>query len=900
MLGILSKILGDPNERVLRPLYDVVAEINSFESKVTSLTDQELMGCTSEFRARLRDGETLDDILPEAFAVVREASKRKLGMRHYDVQMIGGIVLHQGMIAEMRTGEGKTLVATLPAYLNSLDGTPVHVVTVNDYLSKRDASWMGGVYEALGIKVGCIQNDTSFVFDSSASVTEEDAAVEISDEENDASSAFAAVAGENMSLCDRKTAYACDIVYGTNHEFGFDHLRDNIAQNLEMRRQTTEIAESFAIVDEVDNILIDEARTPLIISGPADDVGKEYRRYAEAAKQLEQDVDFEVDEKRRDILLTEEGVDRLEQILRVDNLYGSENGAASHFAENALRAKAVYRRDKDYVVKDGELILVDEFTGRLMHGRRLSDGMHQALEAKEGISIRRETRTYASITIQNFFRMYKKMSGMTGTAATEAEEFHKIYDLDVVQIPTNREDIRDDLPDRIYMTESAKWKAVVDEVFKLHKRKTPVLVGTTSIEKSEKLAEMLKKRRIPVKVLNAKHNENEAGIIAQAGRPGAVTVSTSMAGRGTDILLGGNPETLGISEKDWKTDQKLVLREGGLFVLGTERHESRRIDNQLRGRAGRQGDPGKTLFCISAEDELMRRFGGDRIKSTMGWVNWDETQPVENKILSKTVESAQIKVEAYHFEIRKHLVEYDDVVNAQRQIVYKRRRSAQEDGNIKETLLGYVNEDVEAACAERLYGAPESWDFPSLRRDMVRIFPTLADVVPSEVPADSGKEAISEALSTAAENIYEKREGEFGADVMERLVRLVLLRTIDKTWCDHLTIMENMRQGIGLQAVGQRDPLVQYRSQAFEMFGDMVDRIESEVARTIFSVAPNLQVPRGRSLSSSRPAAIPALRQPSSAGSPSPTPNVSNKEVGRNAPCPCGSGKKFKRCHGNN
>jgi preprotein translocase subunit SecA len=770
-------------------------------------------------------------------------------MRHFDVQLIGGMVLHQGKIAEMRTGEGKTLVATLPAYLNALTGDSVHVVTVNDYLAKRDASWMGAVYHALGLRVGCLQNDASFVYDPERAEQQRKERAEANgtsgedapdDDSEEGSMAFAAVAGEHLYETTKKEAYQADILYATNNELGFDYLRDNMVDSKERMVQRDLY---YAIVDEVDNILIDEARTPLIISGPARDSGQEYRKFAQIARQLQRDRDFEIEDAKRTIAMTEEGIERVERLLNVDNLYSPDNQALSHFVENAIRAEFMYLRDVQYVVRNGEIVIVDEFTGRLMEGRRYSDGLHQAIEAKEGVEVKRETITYATITLQNYFRMYEKLAGMTGTAATEAEEFFKIYKLEVVQVPTNKQNIRDDKPDQIYMNAGAKWRAVANKIEELHHEGRPVLVGTTSIEKSEHLAGLLRQRNLRFNVLNAKQHQREAEIIAQAGSPGAITVSTNMAGRGTDIILGGNPEATGLSHEEWQKVHDEVIEKGGLFVLGTERHESRRIDNQLRGRAARQGDPGATQFFLSTDDDIIKWFGGDRIRGVMSMFKWDENEPIENRVVSRSVESAQSKVEGHHFEVRKTLVDYDDVVNTQRGVIYRLRKQVLEGENMRETILGYVEQELRQIARSFLAGDIENWDIKGFQRELAQMFPVQEIFKDEDEVYALDREEVEEELIEYAEELYTRREKEFGEDMMRRLERAIMLRAVDGLWVEHLTTMDNMRQGIGLEAAGQRDPLVQYKRQGFEMFQELVSRIESDIARTIFRVALSQQPP---------------------------------------------------------
>lgn len=919
VLKLVNRFFGDTNEKALDELWPTVEEINDLEDDFQSLSDAELRGLTDQFKGRLEDGEEMEDLLPEAFAAVREASRRSIGMRHFDVQLIGGVVLHQGRIAEMKTGEGKTLVATLSAYLNALTGQGVHIVTVNDYLAKRDAEWMGKVYHALGLTVGCLQANESLVYDPDPSASETEP--EEADEEKGSSDA-----GPFRSTTKRES-YAADIVYGTNNEFGFDYLRDNMVDRLE---RVVQRGHAYAIVDEVDNILIDEARTPLIISGPAPDKGHEYARYAQLARRLSRGEDFDIDEKTKQISLSQEGISKIERALNIPNLYAPENYVMTHFVENAIRAEHVYDRDRDYVVRDGEVVIVDQFTGRLMHGRRYSEGLHQAIEAKEGVQVQRESITYATITLQNYFRMYDKLAGMTGTAATEAEEFNKIYELDVVQIPTNQPVVRDDQVDHIYRTEKAKFNAVVDLIKDLNAQERPMLVGTTSIDKSELLSDMLRREGIAHEVLNAKNHAREAGIIAQAGRPGAVTVSTNMAGRGTDIILGGNREQLGIPEQAWKADNRKVLEEGGLFVIGTERHESRRIDNQLRGRSGRQGDPGTTRFFISTEDDIVRRFGGDRISWVMEKVGIDEDMPLENKMVSRAVENAQSKVEGFHFEIRKNLVEYDDVINTHRDVIYKLRQKILREDSLRSEVTDMVRKRLRFLVAERLSGPADNWGVDDLQKELLTIFPFLPEELedPEEILAMEARE-VGEVLTDEVDRVHDQREEEFGKEVMEAITRHVMLRHIDSHWVEHLTAIENMRQGIGLQAVGQRDPLVQYKTTAFQMFGELMSNIERDVAHMVYRVAPAQQPAassRRAPMSEGRGAeaapaesreAVAAGRRTGTGSRRSTAAAVLNqrsamsqmaeghgsdagkgKKIGRNDPCFCGSGKKFKRCHG--
>ena len=875
MLISFLKKLFDDNAREIKRLERTVADINEIEPKISSLSDDELKAKTMEFKERHKNGETLDDILPEAFAVVREASKRVLGMRHFDVQLMGGIVLHQGRIAEMKTGEGKTLVATLPAYLNALTGKGVHIVTVNDYLAKRDSEWMGRIYEFLGMSVGLIVH--------------------------------------GLEPSERREAYQCDITYGTNNEFGFDYLRDNMALHKE---QLVQRDINYAIVDEVDSILIDEARTPLIISGQADKPTDIYYRVDRVVSKLEPEKDYTVDEKAKTVTLTEEGVEKVEKLLGVDNLYDDENMTLNHHVNMALKAHVLMKRDRDYVVKDGQVIIVDEFTGRLMYGRRFSDGLHQAIEAKEGVRIERESQTLATITFQNYFRMYKKLAGMTGTAKTEEDEFRSIYGLDVVVIPTHKPMIRQDLPDVIYKTEKAKFKAVVDEIEKRHKKGQPVLVGTVSIEKSEILSKMLKKKGIPHQVLNAKYHEKEAEIIAQAGQPGAVTIATNMAGRGTDILLGGNPEFLAQAELKKKVkgkdisvtelpeykdvlqkykkiveeNRKKVVELGGLHIIGTERHESRRIDNQLRGRAGRQGDPGSSQFYVSLEDDLMRIFGSENISGIMEKLGLDEDTPIEHKMVSKAIESAQKKVESRNFSIRKHILQFDDVMNQQRELIYKQRKKVLmgEDmkEHIKEMITETVKKIVDTYCPKGVY--PEEWDKEGLIKHIKQILPievAAEDIADPDVEQDE----VAELLTKKALEAYEKREQEIGEEKLREIERIIILRVVDEKWMEHLDAMDQLREGIGLRGYGQKDPVMEYKFEGYEMFQNMIDSIREDVVRYVFRVnvieTPKVEQPRNivENKYQEQQARRPVRREP---------------KVGRNDPCPCGSGKKYKKCCG--
>jgi len=831
MFNLISKLVGDSNEKALNKIRPLVDEINDLEPEFDAKSDEALRAVTDDLRSRYNSGEDLDDLLPEAFAAVREAARRTIGMRHFDVQMIGGIVLHQGKIAEMRTGEGKTLVATLPTYLNAITGSGVHVITVNDYLAKRDAGWMGNVHHALGLTIGCLQNQASWVFNPDAPIASDDSTG--NDEDADAAPPVR-LPEDNFQPATKQEAYACDITYGTNNEFGFDYLRDNMVDDAERRVQRGRV---YAIVDEVDNILIDEARTPLIISGPARDQGQEYRKFAQLARKLRPDEHFEIEEKRKTIVLHEEGIERVEQELKIENLYSPDNNVLSHFVENAIRAEHVYEKNREYVVQNNEVVIVDEFTGRLMTGRRFSDGLHQALEAKEGVRVQRVSNTYATITLQNYFRMYEKLAGMTGTAQTEAEELDKIYKLEVVEIPTNKEVKRIDHGDFIFMTEDAKWNAIAEKISELHHDGRPVLVGTTTIDKSELLAGLLKQRNIPHNVLNAKQHEREANIVAEAGKAGAVTVATNMAGRGTDIILGGNPDVTKASEDGWQVDHDTILGKGGLFVLGTERHESRRIDNQLRGRCGRQGDPGETQFYLSTEDDIVRRFGGDRIRGAMNLFRWEADVPIENKMVSRSVESAQTKVEGQNFEIRKYLVDYDDVVNTQRDVIYKLRDRIIDGEDLRPTISEYVEAEVRAIVADRINGGPENYDVEGLRREMLQVFPVEDGFPTDDDIFEMRPDEVEDIFVDLVDTTYDKRGEEFGEELLHKLETTIMLRTIDENWVEHLTSMDNMRQGIGLEAAGQRDPLVAYKRQGFEMFQILDSTIKSNVARTIFRVA---------------------------------------------------------------
>lgn len=889
MLGVLTKIIGTKNERELKRLRYVVEQTNSLESSISSLDNTGLRAKTEEFRKRLETGEEMDELLSEAFALVREVSKRVLGMRHFDVQLIGGVVLHEGKIAEMKTGEGKTLVATLPVYLNALEGKGVHVITVNDYLAKRDAQWMGPIYNFLGLSVGVIQHDSSFIYDPS--YHSEDRRLQY------------------LRPVDRKQAYNADITYGTNNEFGFDYLRDNMKYDINDYVQRDL---NYAIVDEVDSILIDEARTPLIISGPSEESTDKYYKIDRIIPKLKRDIDYTIDEKAKTTILTEEGNIKVEGLLGVGNLYDPANMELVHHVNQALKAHALFKRDVDYVVKDNEVIIVDEFTGRLMPGRRWSDGLHQAIEAKEGVKIASENQTLATITFQNYFRMYNKLAGMTGTADTEAAEFAKIYNLDVVVIPTNEPMIRTDYPDVIYKTVKAKFNSVVDEIEDCYRRGQPVLVGTISIEKSEYLSSLLRKRKISHSVLNAKYHEREAEIIAQAGRVGAVTIATNMAGRGTDIVLGGNPEGIAremLKDKKNYTDEdyrealerakeicskerEKVISAGGLHILGTERHEARRIDNQLRGRSGRQGDPGSSRFYLSLEDDLMRIFGSERISGLMGRLGMDESQPIEHKWVTKAVENAQKKVEAHNFEIRKHLLEYDDVMNKQRAEIYSFRREILLAEGLKERVIEMAEDVLEdiifTYCPEDKYS--EEWDIKGLRDAIYGQF----SIYPEISRNDSSE--LYQRLSEEIRRAYEEKEKEIGSEMLRHIEKIIMLQVVDSQWKDHLLSMDHLKEGIGLRGYGQRDPLVEYKKEAFKAFAEVSERISSEVVGRLFKI----QKAREGTLEKRHVFRPVSMHYGRGDDGGKPKTIVKDRKVGRNEPCMCGSGKKYKKCCGQN
>jgi len=857
-MNIFSRIL-DLNARELSRLEKVVDEINSFEAKAKKIKDSDFKKKTEEFKKRLEKGETLEDLLPEAYALVREASDRVLGKRHYDVQMMAGTALFEGKVAEQKTGEGKTLSAVPALYLRALTGRGVHLVTVNDYLARRDAGWNGPVFHLLGLSTGSIIQETkSFVYDP---------------EFYDSSHGDERLA--HLKPSERKVAYACDILYGTNNEFGFDYLRDNMVSSL---AEMVQRGHYFAIVDEVDSILIDEARTPLIISAPDTEPTQKYYKFASMVEKLNPDTDFKIDEKAKSATLTETGITRVEKILGVDNLYEKDFDSIHHI-ENALRAKTLYLRDKDYVVKDNQVTIVDEFTGRLMVGRRWSDGLHQAVEAKEGVTIQQESKTLATISFQNYFRMYEHLSGMTGTAATEAEEFRKIYKLDVVVIPTNRDMIRKDLPDVIYKTLRGKYGAIVEGIGDLHRKGQPVLVGTTSIEKNEIISEYLKRKKISHNVLNAKNHEREAEIIAEAGKPGAVTVATNMAGRGVDIVLGGEEPPVSSKEhKKWQELHEEVVRVGGLHVIGTERHEARRVDNQLRGRSGRQGDPGSSRFYLSLEDDLMRIFGGEQISGIMDRLNLPEDQPIENGLISRAIEQSQVKVEGFHFDIRKRLVEFDDVANQQREIIYKLRRRILDSDNVKEEVLEKLEHQIEKSVML-------DTDLAVALAEIVPFDDTSLKRIKTEIDKADNKQEFLEKILI---DVYEKRERDVGEKVMREIEKYAYLGSIDHLWMDHIDHIDDLREGVTLRAYGQRDPLVEFKNEAYNMFEVLVDRIDEELSHRIFRIGvamPQPEVPPS------------AMKENLDTTDKTGVVDPKLKKLGRNDPCWCGSGKKWKHCH---
>jgi len=926
-MSLLTKIFGDSGSRVAGQYQSRVEEINKLEPQFENFSIEEMKAKTQEFKERLNKGESLDDLLPEAFAAVREAAKRTIGQRHFDAQLIGGMVLHEGKIAEMKTGEGKTLAATLAVYLNALEGKGAHVVTVNDYLSKRDTNWMGAIYHSLGLSVGCIQHEVSYVYE--LKVLDKDGVT---------------VEMENLKQVPRREAYGVDITYGTNNEFGFDYLRDNMVEDFSQMAQR---GHNFAIVDEVDSILIDEARTPLIISAPDAESTKLYETFSRIVPQLKENEDYNIDEKMRTSILTEAGIEKVEKMLGLGNIYTEGGVKYVHHLEQALRAQALFRRDKDYVVKDGEIIIVDEFTGRLMHGRRYSEGLHQALEAKEGVEVQRESRTLATITFQNYFRMYKKLAGMTGTALTSAEEMSKVYKLEVVPVPTNKPMIRADMPDSVYRTERGKFQAVSREIKKCHQAGQPVLVGTVSIEKNELLSALLKREGIAHELLNAKNHEREAQIIAKAGEPGAVTLATNMAGRGVDIILGGrteknviasesraardergNPEensggdnSLGLlrppqmwgprndNVDEWQLKHDQVIKAGGLHILGTERHEARRIDDQLRGRSGRQGDSGSSQFFVSLEDDLMRIFAPERIKRMMEILKVPEDQPIENKMISRAIENAQAKIEGFNFDIRKHVLEYDDVMNKQRETIYRKRRELLEPGSLKEQVQEMVAQEISKIIS---FHAPgdfrDDWNYEEIYENLNTIFPVPIEARQGMKDAKT-KDDLTDYLVGLANVAYEKKEKEIGEQNMRQLEKAVFLRTIDMLWMDHLDEMEHLRDSVRLRAYGQKDPLVEYKNEGHRLFQRLLGAIQSNFVGMIFKVAITPQ-PRNyaevtpidrRGAPSNRASA----EQRGKIGLPAGAPR-SGAKVGRNDPCSCGAKKpngtpkKYKHCCGKN
>ncbi len=892
--ALLAKIIGSQNERELKKVHPVVERVNTLEAEISELSDADLTAKTSEFKTRLEEGESLDDLLPEAFAVVREAGKRTVHMRHFDVQLIGGYVLHQGKIAEMKTGEGKTLVATLPVYLNALTGKGVHVVTVNDYLARRDAEWMSPLYKFLDLSIGIIQHD--------------------------------------MPEQERQAAYGCDITYGTNNEYGFDYLRDNMKYKGADCVQPTH---HFAIVDEVDSILVDEARTPLIISGPSEESTDKYYNIDKLIPRLVREQDYKIDEKARTVVLQESGIEKGERALGVDNLYDPRHMDLVHHIQQALKAHTLFKRDADYMVKEGQVVIVDEFTGRLMPGRRYSDGLHQALEAKEGVRIERENQTLATVTFQNYFRMYDKLAGMTGTAETEAAEFDKIYELEVVVIPTNQVLIRQEYPDVVYRTEREKFGAVADEIKELNATGQPVLVGTTSIEKSERLSTLLKRRGIKHVVLNAKYHEKEAEIVSQAGKKAMVTIATNMAGRGTDIILGGNPEfqakltlrarNLNPEEQaedhrselekrlpDWQKEHDEVIELGGVHIIGTERHEARRIDNQLRGRSGRQGDPGSSRFYLSLEDDLMRIFGSENISGLMHKLGMEEGVPIESKLITKQIERAQKQVEGRNFEIRKHLLEYDDVMNKQREEIYRFRRDLLEEQDQKKYILGLA-EDILIEFLDayaHLDTNPEEWDLDNLKVNLRRVF---AVDLPEKVNQLSRPE-LEEQLLEHVKSKYADKEQDVGAKMMRWYERMVMLQIMDQQWKDHLLALDHLKEGIGLRGYGQRDPLVEYKRESFGLFEELWNRATEEMVRMLFLLRPITEDDERELLTArqrKQDVTYSGPEETSSAAFQQPSQPMDNRtaaavktvvhdtpKVGRNDPCPCGSGKKHKKCCG--
>ncbi len=878
-MALFSKLFGS-NEREVNKFRPIVEKINSLEASMVALPDEELKAKTQEFRERLKKGETLDEILPEAFAVVRETAKRVIGERHYDVQMLGGIALHKGMITEMKTGEGKTLTSTLPIYLNALEEKGVHIVTVNDYLAKRDCNWMGSVYHALGLSTACIMHDVSYLYEPKI-LDSDSVSVEM----------------ENLIEISRPQAYRSDITFGTNNEFGFDYLRDNMVQSVE---QMSQRPLNYAVVDEVDSILIDEARTPLIISAPDSESTKLYQQFAQIVPRLKEKDDFEVDEKMKAVTLTEDGIAKVEKALGVGNIYELGKINYVHHLEQSLKAEILFKHDRDYVVKNGQVIIVDDFTGRLMEGRRYSDGLHQAIEAKENVEVQKESRTLATITFQNYFRMYNKLAGMTGTASTSAEELSKVYKLDVLEIPTNKVMSRKDLPDVVYKTEKGKFDAIVERIKEMHIVGQPVLVGTIAIEKSEYLSALLVREGVKHEVLNAKQHEKEASIIAGAGQKGAVTIATNMAGRGTDIKLGEG-----------------VREVGGLCIIGTERHEARRIDNQLRGRAGRQGDPGVSQFYVSLEDELMRRFGGDKLKSMMDSLGLPEDQPIQNAIISRTIESAQSKIEGYNFDMRKHVLDYDDVMNKQREVVYKKRKEILAATDVKQELLGYIEEEIERAISMHCTGDDYEWEIEMIATEIQNVFSfTDQDRKKLEqIKEDKSKNSaekitlMQDFVMGKAKEAYIKKEQEIGSETLRQIERAIVLQTMDTLWMNHLDEIDYLRQGIGLRGYGQRDPLIEYKREAFHLFSHLMENMRSTVIRTMFKITmvsaePEVQkesMPQNVQYKGAEEnlSQFAATEEKGTNQEATPQkPLVNKNKVGRNDPCPCGSGKKYKNCCG--
>ena len=921
-MNFLGKVFGDANARYINSLQPVIDRINSLEPEFEKLSDDELKNKTAEFKKLVASGQSLDTILPEAFTAVREAAKRTLGQRHFDVQLMGGIALHQGKIAEMKTGEGKTLVATLPVYLNALEGKGVHVVTVNDYLSRRDAVWMGQIYDLLGLTVGCINHDSSYVYDSnfkkesnregisnsqfliskqSQNSNDQNSKLDKLDELRDSTGAFHIV-HEFLRPVTRREAYAADITYGTNNEFGFDYLRDNMTYSPE---QMSQREHHFAIVDEVDSILIDEARTPLIISAPDEDSGKLYETFSRIAPRLVENEDYNLDEKLKAVSITEQGIEKVEKTLGIDNIYNEGGVRHVHHLEQALKAQVLFKRDRDYVVNPsadgGEVIIVDEFTGRLMPGRRWSEGLHQAVEAKEGVKIQKESRTLATITFQNYFRLYKKLAGMTGTARTSAEEFHKVYNLDVVEVPTNKPLIRKDRADKIYKNEEGKFRAVIREIKERHENGQPVLVGTASIERNELLSAMLSREGITHNVLNAKQHEKEAELHAQAGRFGAVTGEPNMAGRGVDIILGGNPAD---------PEEAAKVRElGGLHVIGTERHEARRIDNQLRGRAGRQGDPGSSQFFVSTQDDVVRIFGGDRLHNIMETLGVGDDDVIENSFISRAIEQAQSKIEGHNFDIRKYVLEYDDVMNKHRETIYRLRREIvnpksqitnhKQIPNSKFQILNFIENTVNNIIDFHTQGASYEWDVKEIEGSIKALTNYELQITNYE---SKNKEELKKEVFDFVKQKYEEKEKELGAEEMRKLEKLVLIRTIDELWMDHIEAMEYLRDSVRLRAYGQRDPLVEYKIEGQKMFHQLTSAIEAQVANIIFKVSLMRQ-PQPTKMEEQRPEVAdshkhqPVINEPAHRNESRNT-NHETQKIGRNSPCPCGSGKKYKKCHG--